>query len=409
MIRLKRLAGSSTGIIFASTGVASGSSYLVSKAIAVTSGTSGLGLYGAAIGMVSLTLAVGQLGVPNALPALIGTALSRRLSRQLLLTLFSTSLLVAIVATAILGIAQSIFDSRDVIALGVLGLAGLQVVFYSVISAVFIGPRFSAATSALSVTVSNLISSLAFILAPTTSIPIGLACGAVGSMSISAYVAVVIVRRGGDPSINPSSLSWRKLVGNSSVAWLSNLFAGGALALYPIAAVTLFGSSDAGLVKAGLSLSAVILYLGNGSITHHRYPSMARESGNQVSRAKRHAMKRTAQSLLPLTAILSLLSPVLLLVLFSEEFVEAWWLVPVFATAYFMRVLTGLNTAMMSVIGRNDLRALTELAFSISLVAWMFWSFQNQTSLSTFAVGLLIASLASLLFSMAVTRERESS
>lgn len=409
---IRRMLSRPTVRISAATGLTAASAYVVSKATAITHGPVGVGVLGASLGAISLILAIGNLGFPSALPAAVRRDKRRSVAVSVLLwaSLVAALLVVAAsVAFAVFGRRFAAFAGIGVADIGWLGIAGfaaLLVVILSVLGSVFLGSTYSAVIILASSAASALISSAILLRSPGASIPMALGVGSIGSLVVAAIGSAPFfqLRNGvGDPD---DRFSWIRLVRLALSMWVAALGSGIAFAVYPVLAFAGLGDFDSGLLKAAMSISISVFYVGNAWITSHFYPMLASVSGSDVhtSEVLVAARRRTIRILAPATALVAIAAPALLWVLFTHEFVAAWPAVVVLTVGSFIRVVTALNVAAMTAARGVRGQAATEWVFATIFVGVSFVAVVTGAGIWAYLAAFIFAVLAAVITSEMILR-----
>ena len=408
MPRLRRYVKGPTFVISFATTASVGSAYLVSKVTALTQGPVGVGILGAALGLISLMLGIGQFGIPGALPAAIRRDRSRSVAlRALAGTSVLTLMLVLATGSAILilGVVRiGLPDSTSVtqvVWLTFTAAVGLEAIIVTVLLSIFVGPKTSSVVGMCTVLVSSAATSMVLAFRHEISIPEALGVGGIAGLVTLGFGAIGLVTLPHFSQDPDDPFSWARFARLAVTIWSGSVGSGIAFALFPLLALVGLGAAGAGLLKAAMSIGIGVFYLGSGWMQAHYYPSLAREAHREKATAHivAECRGRALQILLPVAIIVAITAPIIVRLLYTRQFSGAALAIGVFAFASLIRVMTAVNVAVSNAHRKMGALAVTEWSFAAFLVAGTVFAVSARASLNWYLTAFSIATMSSFLIS----------
>lgn len=409
---------SSTSYLAAAAAATSASSFLVAKAVAVTGGVVEVGVLAAFMGVASLIVALGNLGMPYVFPTQLTAGLTTRVWLQASAVVALASLVMAATATGLLMVTPIVdltsggrgSSTGLVLWASVYGVATLALLNVNAATAQIKGGKHSALNNAASYAA---IAVVAVLLVSAAKVPVEVAMGVAALVALCyltivwLHLTVVVVRR--PPEALPvTDFSSMALLKNGLGTWLTTLLPGVVWAAVPLVVVASLGLAEGGMFRASLTIGMLLVTLGNVWVAYLTFPQLIRASANpgQEAQVLKRAGQRHLLVLLPMAAVLIAASPLLLVLLYSSEFEPAWVLVPLTAGYAFVQVAVEVNYAIFKsktairrqMIG-TSLQAGTLLCLLVAGIAVHapLWYFTGSLTISAL-VGLVVSELQLMRF-----------
>jgi hypothetical protein len=399
--------------ITTSTLLATALAYILAKIVAVTHGTAGLGLLGGVFGAIAFIGALGALGLAMALPVSLASSSDEGLPRKYFLIATSVLFLfvpLVVVVSAISGLLSRLADYpltvSDYCWIGIATLATLEIQLVAAAVAVRIGAREAAWTSLFGTGAGALTSALLIGCMPGIALPLAIGIG--GLVSLSACGVLTLRHRllRKSESCIRSELQAAAYFGLSVRMWLASLGSNMAWGIYPILALGSLGAAGAGLLRAALSLSTLVLYIGTALVTYWVVPKIAPFIMDPITLYEHFRLIRNRVVLwqIFLAVGISVASPILLIILFSQDFVAAASLVAILSIAMVFRVLSLVNSSLLVAGQHTKVQALIEWLSAFILVASSLIAYATQAHAVWYAVAMGISSLAAFGVSEVLSR-----
>ncbi len=411
---LKLVRGNSVRIALA-TALATGSSYAVSKVVAVQMGPTGIGLLGAIMGSISLIASLSNLGIPTALPAIQQASLNYEGAAVLLrrsLVVVGLAVPLASLLLLTMGFEKHLSNAGDFLWLSLAGFVAVALLITASLDSMYCGGAAAATTTMKSAVASTSASCLLLLLIPGITILTAIGLGSLASLTLlihhwSSFLTRARQTRLKDsPTPRSPTHSWRMISRLSLGIWAGSIGANIAWGAFPVVTLIVIGSADSGQLKAALSLSMLVFYVGSSWVINVTYPALSKSVGDiRIAREVTvNARNRVLLLLVPAGIGLQIFSPWILQLLYSDQFSQATLLVGPLVVAAIIRTLTLLNVYSLSAQRTVRAQALTEWCFALSLAIATAIAALFHPSAIWFATGLAIASLVSLCTSEVLMR-----
>lgn len=415
IIGIARYGSGSSARIALFVAITVGSSYLVAKVVAVLDGPSGVGFLGAIMGAVSLLITFSALGLPSAIPVLQRGSLNQPESMR---TLRRTSVLFLASIPILLLISMFLVKQLDkegavfvqqTFSLFVAGMAAIGTLLVSAVEARYRSPVQAALTSMLSALSSAVVTAVFLLCFHNIDLLSAIAIGSLVSLLVLS-VRILQLRSviHGLPNgvSGQEAPSYQRIIRFAIPMWLSSLGSNFAWSIFPIFALTLLGSTSAGYLKADLSLSMLLFYLGDAWRTYKTYPELARHfhDSKGFSQVLKSARKQISFGLVPLGVLLQVAAPLLLWILYSSEFIGMALGVGILSLAAIFRVALYTNLSIFAVHHRVRIQVFCEWAFAVALLGALVVVWLTQSGIYTYMSALLVASLITFLITELIAK-----
>lgn len=388
--------------ITTSTLMATALAYLLAKIVAVTNGAVGLGLLGGVFGAIAFIGSLGALGLAMALPVSSARSNDRGLPRRYFLSATSVLFLVVplvVLVSAISGLLPRLADYPltvfDYCWIGIATLATLEIQLVAAVVAVLAGAREAAWASLFGTGAGALTSAFLIGWMPEIALPQAIGIGGL----VSLFACGVLMWRHGllwkSESSTRAELQTTAYFGLSVRMWLASLGSNMAWGIYPILALGSLGAAGAGLLRAALSLSTLVLYVGTSLVTYWVVPRIAPLIKDPLPLAEhfRSIRNRVVLWQIFLAVGISVTSPLLLIILFSQEFVAAASLVAILSISMAFRVFSLVNSSLLVAGQHTKVQALIEWLSAFILVASSLIAYVTQAHAVWYAAAMGISSL----------------
>lgn len=376
-------------------------SFLVSKAIAVQFGPSGLGIAGALLGVAAIVASLAVAGQLNNLALWVSTRPEQRgrLSALSGLAALTVGVPVAVVTCLVVGLWANPIDSWLVLVLGGAALVTGQTLSIQrpALLAALKSPSSVSRFTSIYALVSMAVSVVLVLLWPQKWLMLSLGLGALAG----GVVGVLATRmsdsgKTGMPGLS-EVLAFIRSGSRGMPGVVINALAMGGL---PVLVVLLVGKYEAGLFRATWSVAAAIWALSMTIQKNVYFPNACRAADSSDFELLNAGPSRSVLVGSAIAAsVVAVASPCVLHVLFSAQFVPASTALSILSVGAFFRVWIGANSYFVFARGRQGLYSFLE-AYSVllSIVGVVVGSLFD--SVAAIAVG-----LSSCLLVAAVTAE----
>lgn len=400
----------------ASAATSTGMSFLFAKLVAVGGGPPAIGLLGGFMGLVGALSAIASAGIPAAIPAAVGPHASRvRLGLAV-----RTVALLGLMNTVAVSVALALLwrtPSASVdptpwvyISLAAVTLFSLLQLSIPALYAVVSGPKAAAVTLQ-----TGAVCMYGAAIGVSLLWPNG---GAIYSLLIGSIVGTVALLfrtfmtvRLLPPAIDSDSFLLRplRLIRTGFGFWMATLGKNAAWALIPVVAFASLGPYESGLLKASMSITAGIATIGDAWVAYSVYPALA---GSQGDEARFHSdlliFRRSVFTRMSYMALVAAVAaPILLLALYTGEFLSASTTLCVLLLASITRVVATTNTAALSAQSQLRRLAYCEWTYGVGLLAATALGVALESALALTG-GMLCASLIYLMVSDQLVPRRRS-
>lgn len=389
----------------------SASSFLVAKAVAVTGGVVEVGVLAAFMGVASLIVALGNLGMPYVFPTQLTAGLTTRVWLQASAVVALASLVMAVTATGLLMVTPIVdltsggrgSSTGLVLSASVYGVTTLALLNVNAATAQIKGGKHSALNNAASYAA---VAVVAVLLVSAAKVPVEVAMG-VGALVALCYLTIVwlhltvVVARRSPEALPVTDFSSMALLKNGLGTWLTTVLPGVVWAAVPLVVVASLGLAEGGMFRASLTIGMLLVTLGNVWVAYLTFPQLIRASANpgQEAQVMKRARQRHLMVMLPMAAVLIAASPLLLVLLYSPEFKPAWVLVPLTAGYAFVQVAVEANYAIFKSKTAIRRQMISTSFQAGTLLCLLVAGTDVHASLWYFAGSLTISALVGLLVS----------
>lgn len=377
----RRLGGAKTSIVM-STGLSQLLGFAVGKIVAVRFGPDGVGYQGALQGAAVVAAGVILLGSNNSLPAFVSreSEISQRHLFGALLKITAVPFLVIVPLTCFLlvRILSPPFQVW-VVWTGVAAaiLAATLGPIWITMMAIFRGPGGVALQQTANAVVVTCFTTAACLILPLEYLPLVLGAGLLLGQ-ISARVATAVWRPPRDANTEgvsgvrttPAPGVATRLLKSSLGFFVSSSAGQFAYSAIPLAVFVLSTPDTGGLFRAALSVGIAAATLLGYAVTYHFYPLISPRiaAGVDVSGDVSPEVRSTIRVANLGAAAIAIGAPLILLVAYSAEFLEASSALALIAAATVPRILAQLNSAILMASYRRRLLLANEWMATISFL-----------------------------------------